>query len=164
MAGRGTDILLGGNPESMAKEEFRKRNLDPDTLQTAAVGTPERTEWDTVLKKYKAETDAEHDEVVSLGGLHVVGTERHESRRIDKEHPSAWDYTGLQSDVLSQFGVKIDPDDLTQLNRAEIEDHIVDLLEARYKEKEDLIGPEIMRDAERMIMLNVIDNQWKDHL
>src|SRR5437588_202166 len=54
MAGRGTDILLGGNPEFMAKEEFRKRNLDPDQLQTAAVGTPERTEWDTVFQKYKA--------------------------------------------------------------------------------------------------------------
>src|SRR5260370_39680306 len=56
------------------------------------------------------------------------------------------------------------PSDLAQLNRAEIEDYICELLEARYKEKEDLIGPEMMRDAERMIMLNVIDNQWKDHL
>src|SRR5690349_6162674 len=73
MAGRGTDILLGGNPEFMAKEEFRKRNLDPDALQTAAVGTPKRSEWDSVYQRYKEHTDVEHDEVVSLGGLHVLG-------------------------------------------------------------------------------------------
>jgi preprotein translocase subunit SecA len=50
------------------------------------------------------------------------------------------------------------------MNRAEMEDAIFDLLSKRYDEKESMIGPEIMRDAERMIMLNVIDNQWKDHL
>ncbi len=114
MAGRGTDILLGGNPESMAKEEFRKRNLDPDALQTAAVGTPERTEWDAVIRKYKKETDAEHDEVVSLGGLHVLGTERHESRRIDNQlrgragrqgdPGSSRFYLSLQDDLMRIFG------------------------------------------------------------
>ncbi len=72
--------------------------------------------------------------------------------------------TGLQSDVLSQFGVKIDLDEMNGLLKQEIEDHINELLERRFKEKEDLIGPENMREAERMIMLNVIDNQWKDHL
>src|ERR1051326_6773872 len=95
MAGRGTDILLGGNPEFMAKEEFRKRNLDPDAMQTAAVGTPERTEWDTTYRKYKDHTDVEHDEVVALGGLHVLGTERHESRRIDNQFRGR---AGRQSD------------------------------------------------------------------
>jgi preprotein translocase subunit SecA len=60
--------------------------------------------------------------------------------------------------------VKIDTQELAQLSRAEIEESIVEQLETRYKEKEEVVGPEMMRDAERMIMLNVIDNQWKDHL
>ena len=50
MAGRGTDILLGGNPEFLAKERLRKENKDPDRMQTAAVGTPERQEWDERLR------------------------------------------------------------------------------------------------------------------
>jgi preprotein translocase subunit SecA len=60
--------------------------------------------------------------------------------------------------------VKINAQELTQLSRAEIEETLYEQLSARYDEKEKLVGPEIMRDAERMIMLNVIDNQWKDHL
>ncbi len=290
MAGRGTDILLGGNPEFLTKEYLKKQNKDPDLLQTSAVGTPERADWDAIFTRFKQETSVEHDEVVELGGLHVLGTERHESRRIDNQlrgragrqgdpgssrfylslqddlmrifggermqnlmlrlgmeedvpieskliskriaaaqkaveaqnfaarkhlleyddvmnkqrkavygmrrqllegqdqkarvleiiegivatfidmrcperaHPSTFDIGSLQSDVLSAFGVKIDPDALQGMSRQEIENYIYDLLVARYKEKEDLIGPENMRDAERIVMLNVIDNQWKDHL
>jgi preprotein translocase subunit SecA len=114
MAGRGTDILLGGNSEFMAKEAFRKQGKDPDTLQIAAVGTPERAEWDAAIQKYKQETDAEHDEVVSLGGLHILGTERHESRRIDNQlrgragrqgdPGSSRFYLSLQDDLLRIFG------------------------------------------------------------
>ena len=66
--------------------------------------------------------------------------------------------------MLSQFGVKIDLEELNGLLKQEIEYHIIDLLERRFKEKEELIGPEHMREAERFVMLNVIDNQWKDHL
>jgi preprotein translocase subunit SecA len=290
MAGRGTDILLGGNPEFLTKEYLKKQNKDPDLLQTSPVGSPERADWDQVFARFKAETAVEHDEVVAAGGLHVLGTERHESRRIDnqlrgragrqgdpgssrfylslqddlmrifggdrmqnlmlrlgmeedvpiesglitkriaaaqeaveaqhfasrkhlleyddvmnkqrqavygmrrqllegadqtervneiihgivagfidvrcpeKTHATEFDLTGLQSDVLSQFGVKIDLEQLTGLLRNEIEDYVNDLLEARFKEKEDLIGPENMREAERVVMLNVIDSQWKDHL
>jgi preprotein translocase subunit SecA len=290
MAGRGTDILLGGNPEFLTKEYLKKQNKDPDALQTAAVGSAERTEWDAVFTRFKEETAVEHDEVVAVGGLHVLGTERHESRRIDNQlrgragrqgdpgssrfylslqddlmrifggermqklmlrlgmeedvpieskliskriaaaqkaveaqnfaarkhlieyddvmnkqrqavygmrrallegkeqrerileiivgivgafidircpertHPSTYDLAGLQSDVLSQFGVKINPQDLAGLNGQEIEDRINELLAGRYKEKEELIGPENMREAESIVMLNVIDNQWKDHL
>jgi preprotein translocase subunit SecA len=290
MAGRGTDILLGGNPEFLTKEYLKKENKDPDLLQTSPVGSPERAEWDAVYARFKDETAVEHDEVVALGGLHVLGTERHESRRIDNQlrgragrqgdpgssrfylslqddlmrifggermqnlmlrlgmeedvpieskmiskriaasqkaveaqnfaarkhlleyddvmnkqrqavygmrrhllegqdqrervheiiegivatfidmrcpertHPSTFDLASLQSDVLSSFGLKIDTDELQGMARQEIETHIYDLLIARYKEKEDLIGPENMRDAERIVMLNVIDNQWKDHL
>jgi preprotein translocase subunit SecA len=82
----------------------------------------------------------------------------------EKTHVTEYDLTGLQSDVLSQFGVKIELEELNGMLRSEIEDHVNDLLERRFQEKEDLIGPENMRQAERIIMLNVIDAQWKDHL
>jgi preprotein translocase subunit SecA len=114
MAGRGTDILLGGNAEFMAKEALRKQGKDPDQLQISAVGTPERIEWDATLLKYKQETDQEHDEVVALGGLHILGTERHESRRIDNQlrgragrqgdPGSSRFYLSLQDDLLRIFG------------------------------------------------------------
>jgi preprotein translocase subunit SecA len=290
MAGRGTDILLGGNPEFMAKEFLRKENKDPDYMQTCALDSPERQEWDRVYSRFKSEWVDDHEEVVNLGGLHIVGTERHESRRIDnqlrgragrqgdpgssrfslslqddllrifggermqnlmlrlgmeedvpiesklitkriaaaqkaveaqnfasrkhileyddvmnkqrqavygmrrallegesqREHVldivrgilvefldtrvpegsrvDQWDLTGLQSDVLTQFGVKINIGDLSQLDRPEIEDTVFEQIERRYQEKEQAIGTELMRETESMIMLNVIDNQWKDHL
>jgi preprotein translocase subunit SecA len=282
MAGRGTDILLGGNPEYQAKENFRKQNKDPETVP--------KEEWDPVYGRYKGETDREHDEVVAVGGLHITGTERHEARRIDnqlrgragrqgdpgssrfflslqddllrifggeriqnlmlrlgmeedvpiesrlitkriaaaqkaveaqnfaarkhlleyddvmnkqriaiygwrrqllegqdqkekildmargilasfmslrcraKAHPSTYDFTGLQTDILSQFGLKINTQELAQLDRADIEETIYEQLAAKYQQKEDLVGSEVLRATERMIMLNVIDNQWKDHL
>jgi len=282
MAGRGTDILLGGNAEFMAREHARKQGLDPDQMPPA--------EWKTLLERYKAQTDAEHEEVVALGGLHIVGTERHESRRIDNQlrgragrqgdpgssrfylslqddlmrifggekiqnlmlrlgmeedvpieskliskriaaaqkaveaqhfaarkhlleyddvmnkqrkavyalrrslleggdhkeeilgyakgilgtfldarippesRPDQWDLPGLQSDVLTQFGVKIPIDTFTGLTRDEIEERVYEQLTRRYQEKEDLVGAEVMRQTERIVMLNVIDAQWKDHL
>jgi preprotein translocase subunit SecA len=82
-----------------------------------------------------------------------------EDSRVDQ-----WDLTGLQSDVLTQFGVKINIGDLSQLDRPEIEDTVFEQIERRYQEKEQAIGTELMRETESMIMLNVIDNQWKDHL
>jgi preprotein translocase subunit SecA len=80
MAGRGTDIMLGGNPEFTADFELRARGLSPDE-------TPEEYEaaWAETLEKSKASVALEHDEVVELGGLYVLGTERHESRRIDNQ-------------------------------------------------------------------------------
>jgi preprotein translocase subunit SecA len=290
MAGRGTDILLGGNPEFSAKEYLRKENKDPDYMQTCAVNTPERIEWEAVYGRFKAEWQGDHDEVVAMGGMHIVGTERHDSRRIDnqlrgrsgrqgdpggarfyvslqddlmrifggqrmqnlmlrlgmeedvpieskmiskriaaaqnaveaqnfaarkhileyddvmnkqrqavysmrrtlleggeqkgriqeiitgilgsfidtrcpeKAHPSQWDWTGLETDILSQFGVKIRPDELMNLDRRQVEEEILDQLTKKYQEKEAMIGPEHLREAESMIMLNIIDNQWKDHL
>jgi preprotein translocase subunit SecA len=282
MAGRGTDILLGGNPEFIAKERLRKENKDPDAMT--------REEWNAVLESVKVQTDKEHDEVVALGGLHILGTERHESRRIDnqlrgrsgrqgdpgtarfylslqddlmrifggprmqslmlrlgmeedvpieskmitkriaaaqkaveaqnfaarkhvleyddvmnkqrqavygmrrnllegndqkdriqemiqgilasmidarlpeKAHPSTWNWSGLEGDILNQFGVRIRTAELDELERQQIEEEISQQLNRRYQEKEDMIGAELMRETERMIMLNVIDNQWKDHL
>jgi preprotein translocase subunit SecA len=290
MAGRGTDILLGGNPEFMAKEALRKQGKDPDQLQISAVGTPERTEWDAALLKYKRETDQEHDDVVAAGGLHILGTERHESRRIDNQlrgragrqgdpgssrfylslqddllrifggermqnlmlrlgmeedvpiesklitkriaaaqkavevqnfearkhlleyddvmnkqrqavygmrrqllegldqkervlemvrgalgafidlrcpegtHPDTYDVSGLRTDVLSQFGYKIEQSDVAGLQREAIEEVVFEHLAQKYQQKEDLIGSDLMRQSERWIMLKVIDDQWKDHL
>ena len=285
MAGRGTDILLGGNADFLTRERLRKENKDPE-----AVFNENRAEWDAVYGQIQAQIQKEHDEVVELGGLHILGTERHESRRIDnqlrgragrqgdpgsarfylslqddlmrifgghrmqnlmlrlgmeedvpiesklitkriaaaqkaveaqhfasrkhvleyddvmnkqrqavysmrnkllegedqkphvleiiegvvagfidlrcpeKAHPSTYDWTSLESDILTQFGVKIRTQELQALDRREIESEIHEQLLKRYAEKEELIGPELMREMERVIMLNVIDNQWKDHL
>ncbi|MEO8096388.1 MAG: preprotein translocase subunit SecA [Acidobacteriota bacterium] len=281
MAGRGTDILLGGNAEAMARERLRKDNKDPDEMPKA--------EFDAAVTEMKKQTDAEHDEVVALGGLHILGTERHESRRIDNQlrgrsgrqgdpgtarfylslqddlmrifggqrmqnlmlrlgmeedvpiesglitkriaaaqkaveaqnfaarkhileyddvmnkqrqavygmrrtllegedqkerileivagivggfvdtflperaNPHTYDWTGLETAVLTQFGVKV-PEEVVQLDRHQAEVEIIELLKTKYAEKEEVLGTELLRETERMLMLNVIDNQWKDHL
>jgi preprotein translocase subunit SecA len=306
MAGRGTDILLGGNPEFMTKEVCMKQGLAESMLKEAGSYVNDenfiyfqhhdqfyrvaRPRWEQIFTGFKEQCAAEHDEVVAAGGLHIVATERHESRRIDnqlrgragrqgdrgssrfylslqddllrifggeriqnlmlrlgmeedvpiesglitkriaaaqkaveaqnfaarkhlleyddvmnkqrkavygmrrgllegqdqkervqemvkgivtsfadsrcpeKAHPGAWDYLGLENDVLSQFGVRIPPQEISEMSRVEIEDHIYDRLKARYDEKELLVGAEVLRETERFIMLHVIDNQWKDHL
>jgi preprotein translocase subunit SecA len=249
--------------------------------------------WLEILARYKQETDKEHDEVTAVGGLHIFGTERHESRRIDnqlrgragrqgdpgssrfylsleddlmrifakewvskllqrlgmeegipiesklisrrieaaqkavegqnfesrkhlleyddvmnkqreavyglrrqllegveqkeliledyvssilsdqldkfcaiKTHPDDWDIKGLKDAIFTRFGVDILAEGVNpeHLNRQELGDAIFDKLKARYDAKEKLIGPDAMRYHERMIMLSVLDGQWKDHL
>ena len=306
MAGRGTDILLGGNPDFLAQEECLKKGYLESMPEGAGGLVADRDfyyfqrgarnyrvpmpQWTEIFQKHKAVCDEEHDKVVAAGGLIVVGTERHESRRIDNQlrgragrqgDPGAskfflslqddllrifggermqnlmlrlgmeedvpiesklitrriaaaqkaveaqnfasrkhvleyddimnkqrnavygmrrgllegveqrervfemskglvetlavaripekarvdeWDLSGLESDILTRFGVTIDTSDYSQMSREEIEDSIFDLLKARYEQKEAMIGPDYIREAERIIMLNVIDNQWKDHL
>jgi preprotein translocase subunit SecA len=306
MAGRGTDILLGGNPEFMTKDACLKEKLAERLPEDQAQYIADehfyyfthhdqfyrvrRDQWDELFAGFKAETDAEHDVVVGLGGLHIVGTERHESRRIDNQlrgragrqgdpgsskfflslqddllrifggermqnlmlrlgmeedvpiesklitrriakaqeavevqnfearkhlleyddvnnkqrqavygmrrqllegadqkehildmargiveqsvdmrcpndkHPDTWDLGTLRNDVLSLFGAKIDLAELGSMTKDEISDAIADKLKQKYEEKEALVGADTMRHAERMVMLNVIDNQWKDHL
>jgi len=80
MAGRGTDIMLGGNPEFMADFELQRKGLNPSE-------TPQEYEkaWPYEISRQKAAVEKEHETVVSLGGLYVLGTERHESRRIDNQ-------------------------------------------------------------------------------
>jgi preprotein translocase subunit SecA len=89
MAGRGVDILLGGNPEYLARQEMAARDWDNDKYLLFEMADEERAayeaEYEPILQKFQAQTDAEHDEVVELGGLYVLGTERHESRRIDNQ-------------------------------------------------------------------------------
>ncbi len=282
MAGRGTDILLGGNPDFIARERLRKRNIDPEDCTNE--------EWEAALAEAKEITDKEHEEVIQMGGLHILGTERHDSRRIDNQlrgrsgrqgdpgtarfylslqddlmrifggermqnlmlrlgmeedvpiespliskriaaaqeaveaqnfaarkhvleyddvmnkqreavygmrrallegnnqkeriqdiiegivgsfvderlpkntREDDWDWVGLATDILTQFGVQIDTDSLRQLERQQTEQAILDQLQEKYKEKEHMLGEELLRNTERMIMLSVIDNQWKDHL
>jgi preprotein translocase subunit SecA len=77
MAGRGTDILLGGNVEFLAKEALKRQGVNPDEATEEQIKTEE--------ERIKPQVEREHKEVVSLGGLHIIGTERHESRRIDNQ-------------------------------------------------------------------------------
>ena len=282
MAGRGTDILLGGNPDYLLEDRLKKHGQTPETIPPV--------ELEAMKENIKAEIAAEREEVLAAGGLHILGTERHESRRIDnqlrgragrqgdpgssrfylslqddllrifggdrmqglmlrlgmeedvpiesglitkriaaaqkaveaqhfasRKHVLEYDdvmnkqrqavYTmrrqlleganqkqrildtiggivgtfidqfcpesarydqfdlaGLQSSVLNQFGFKVELDDFANLNRREVEAKLYDLLVQRYDEKEKMIGAENLRQAERIIMLNVADNQWKDHL
>ncbi len=89
MAGRGVDILLGGNPEYLARQEMAARGWDNDRYLLFEMDPEERAayeaEYEPIYRRFKEQTDAEHDEVVALGGLYVLGTERHESRRIDNQ-------------------------------------------------------------------------------
>ncbi|GAA3189428.1 preprotein translocase subunit SecA [Nonomuraea roseoviolacea] len=114
MAGRGTDIMLGGNPEFRADLELRQRGLDP-------VETPEEYEkaWPEALEKAKAAVQAEHDEVVEIGGLYVLGTERHESRRIDNQLRGR---SGRQGDPgESRFYLSLGDDLMRLFNSARVE-------------------------------------------
>ena len=312
MAGRGTDILLGGNPEFMAKQECVKKGLaqrvgvaqgkiegkadDGKTTLFYYAGEEyivNTDQWDQIFNHYKAETDKEHDSVVGTGGLFILGTERHEARRIDNQlrgragrqgdpgasrfylsleddlmrifakewvsnllqrlgmeegvpiesrlitkrieaaqkaveaqnfearkhlleyddvmnkqreavyglrrrllegldqkdliledyvsdiltdlldkfasrdvHAEDWDVKGLKDAIFTRFGVDILAEGVKPetLNRQELGDAIFEKLKQRYDAKEGLIGPDAMRHHERMIMLSVLDSQWKDHL
>ena len=290
MAGRGTDILLGGNPDFMAREFLKKEEIDPDDV------TDEQ--WKVAFERAKRIVEEEHQEVVELGGLHIIGTERHESRRIDNqlrgragrqgdpgssrfflsleddlmrifagdkvkalmqrlgmekgvaieskmvskriaaaqksvegrnfearkhlleyddvmnkqretiyglrrqlmEEPDQREYLmgdpptagvayDLLSDITRQYlNPDVSPDDwdvdnykiqiktiydldaeserldFQRLTSQEVVDAIWDRLKTKYQRKEEQIGPEAMRTYERIIMLNIIDAQWKDHL
>lgn len=93
MAGRGTDIVLGGNPEFMAKQEMKKKGYEEEVLEEVdsyndiddETIVKAREEYQNLVKKYKEETDKEAEQVTAVGGLRIIGTERHESRRIDNQ-------------------------------------------------------------------------------
>jgi len=106
MAGRGTDILLGGNAEFELQGLYRQRNIEPKNVS--------KEEYDSDLKRIKIRIEEEHKKVVELGGLHVIGTERHESRRIDNQlrgrsgrqgdPGSSKFFISLQDDLMRIFG------------------------------------------------------------
>src|SRR5947208_4444844 len=287
MAGRGTDILLGGNPDFMAREFLKEQEIDPEEA------TDEQ--WREVYARAKRIVESEHKEVVSLGGLHILGTERHESRRIDNqlrgragrqgdpgssrfflsleddlmrifagdnvkalmqrlgmekgvaieskmvskriesaqksvegrnfetrkhlleyddvmnkqretiyglrrqlmEEPDQREYlvgeTGVARDLLADltkqylnpnlspeewdienykvqlhtiyaFDADAEAVDFLESSSEQIDDLVWDKVKTKYAEKEKQIGEEAMRTYERIIMLNIIDAQWKDHL
>ena len=130
MAGRGTDILLGGNPEFMTKDACLKEKVAERLSESEAQYVADehfyyfthldqfyrvrRDKWDELYTGFKAKTDAEHDEVVKSGGLYIVATERHDSRRIDNQlrgragrqgdPGSSRFFLSLQDDLLRIFG------------------------------------------------------------
>ena len=285
MAGRGTDILLGGNPDEIAKARLRKEGVDWAEAPAEV--------WEGAVSRAREETKAAHDEVVELGGLHIVGTERHEARRIDNQlrgragrqgdpgssrfflsleddlmrifgsdrmsglmqrlgmeegvpveagmvtraieraqkqveaqnfsyrkhlleyddvmnkqrvaiyglrrrilegqdqreyvldlarvaaesvvdtwlstetDPDTWDYAGLREGIRGQYGFVPEPGDgfrFEELGREEMASLLEEAIPARYAEKEEEMGPELMRIQERYIMLHIVDSQWKEHL
>jgi preprotein translocase subunit SecA len=287
MAGRGTDILLGGNPEFLAREELRRREIDPTAL------ADDDQIWLEELERQRRIVDAEHKDVVQLGGLHIIGTERHESRRIDNQlrgragrqgdpgssrfylsleddlmrifagdrvrelmrrlgmsegvpieskmvsrrveaaqksveghnfdarkrtveyddvmnkqreaiyglrrqllegtdqreyivtlaedvgeglaeqylggpdqDPSEWDWRGLGRELQAVFGIDLDETgaDAERSGYDEVIQIVRDAIEQRYASKEAEIGTQAMRWLERNLMLQVVDQQWKDHL
>ena len=284
MAGRGVDILLGGNPEYLAREDLKKKGIDPDENHNE--------EWLKAFGEAKRITGLEHKTVVDMGGLHILGTERHEARRIDnqlrgragrqgdpgssrfylsleddlmrifgserisnlmarigmeegtpiehnmvtkaieraqrqvegqnftirkhlleyddvmnkqretiynlrkdilqgknlKEHisgliesivdwlmenstpreksPDDWDVDGFRKAMGAQFGLDINEwgIDWDTVNFDELREQTLLKLNQIYQEKEDILSAERMREFERVIMLQIIDSQWKDHL
>ncbi|TNC21270.1 preprotein translocase subunit SecA, partial [Amycolatopsis alkalitolerans] len=114
MAGRGTDVVLGGNPDIIADERLRERGLDPvedsDAYETA---------WPKVLEEVKAEVKVEAEEVKEAGGLYVLGTERHESRRIDNQLRGR---SGRQGDAgESRFYLSLGDELMRRFNAAMVE-------------------------------------------
>ena len=290
MAGRGTDILLGGNPDFMAREFLKRDEIDPDEA------TDEQ--WKVAYESAKRIVEDEHMQVVALGGLHIIGTERHESRRIDNQlrgragrqgdpgssrfflsleddlmrifagdkvkalmqrlgmekgvaieskmvskrieaaqksvegrnfearkhlleyddvmnrqretiyglrrqlmeepdqreylmgdppaagvaydllsditrqylnpdvSPDAWDIENYKIQIKTIYDFDVDSEglELERFTSQEVVDAIWERLKVKYQQKEEQIGPEAMRTYERIIMLNIIDAQWKDHL
>ncbi|MEF9879060.1 MAG: preprotein translocase subunit SecA [Clostridia bacterium] len=122
MAGRGTDILLGGNPDFLSRRAMRQEGFSEEVIENAT-GHNENVEpsvlearkrYQELYATYKKETDAEHERVMQTGGLHIIGTERHESRRIDNQlrgragrqgdPGSTQFFISLEDDVMRLFG------------------------------------------------------------
>ena len=122
MAGRGTDILLGGNPEFLARRAMKQRGYE-DNVIDEATGFNENVSEEVLAARviykqlyadFKKQTDAEHDRVIAVGGLHIIGTERHESRRIDNQlrgragrqgdPGSSQFFLSMQDDLMRLFG------------------------------------------------------------
>ena len=122
MAGRGTDILLGGNPEFLARRAMKQKGYEDNVIEEAT-GFNENVSEEVIAARviykqlyadFKKQTDAEHDRVIAVGGLHIIGTERHESRRIDNQlrgragrqgdPGSSQFFLSMQDDLMRLFG------------------------------------------------------------
>ncbi len=277
MAGRGTDIVLGGNPEGLTRQILKDKDY-------------KKEEWDNTLEQYRSQCAAEKDKVIEAGGLHILGTERHESRRIDNQlrgrsgrqgdpgssrfylsleddllrifgsdrisglmgklgmeedvpiehrmvsraienaqkkveahnfeirkhileyddvmnqqrkviyeqrreilsgvdlkeevlglaedlldgviafycpedkYAEEWDSTGLKDALAARFSYRMAGVDPQSLSRDEFREKLWEAIKGSYEEKEQQIGPELMRHLEKVFMLQAVDSQWKDHL
>lgn len=156
MAGRGTDINLGGNAEYMAKNEMAKLGYSEELINEATgFGDTDdqeiieaRAKFQELLAKYKEKIQPEHDEVLELGGLFIIGTERHESRRIDNQLRGR---AGRQGDKgASKFFLSLD-DDLMRIFGSE-----------RVKKMVDSLGLEEDQPIEAKILTNSIQNAQKN--
>ncbi len=116
MAGRGTDIMLGGNSEFLAKEEMRRKKVSPELIEEATTYyetddkeiLKAREQFNELVKKYDDEIKEEKEKVIDAGGLKIIGTERHESRRIDNQLRGR---SGRQGDIgESKFFIGLDDD------------------------------------------------------
>ena len=156
MAGRGTDIMLGGNAEYLAKHEMAKRGFTEELI-AEATGFGE-TDNEDILNarkvftelndKFKKEIQPEHDEVIALGGLFIIGTERHESRRIDNQLRGR---AGRQGDPgASKFFLSLD-DDLMRIFGSE-----------RVKNMVNALGLEEDQPIEAKMLTNAIENAQKN--
>ena len=142
MAGRGTDILLGGNPAGLASELLHKRGLNPAEVDAAT--------YDAALAEAKAVTEEDHVRVVEAGGLHIIGTERHDSRRIDNQLRGR---AGRQGDPgSSRFYLSLDDDLMKRfaservaglMERLGLEDDVA--IESSLVSRDDRVGPEPRR-------------------
>lgn len=156
MAGRGTDINLGGNAEYMAKHEMAKQGYSEELINEATgYGDTDdeeiieaRAKFQELMGKFKEKIQPEHDEVLSLGGLFIIGTERHESRRIDNQLRGR---AGRQGDPgTSKFFLSLD-DDLMRIFGSE-----------RVKKMVDSLGLEEDQPIEAKILTNAIQNAQKN--
>ncbi len=184
MAGRGTDIMLGGNPEFMAKSEMRKREIREDLI-AAATGTAEiddeeikevRRIYAELYEKYKAEIAPEAEKVREAGGLFILGTERHESRRIDNQlrgrsgrqgdPGESRFYLSLEDDLMRLFGSerilgmveRLGFDDATPIN-ANILSNSIESAQKRiednnFKRRRDVITYDDVMNQQRAIIYN----------
>ena len=155
MAGRGTDILLGGNPEFMARQELRRQGFDEDLIEasTAFNETDDeiildaRARFKDLLERFRQQTAEEHQHVIEVGGLCIIGTERHESRRIDNQLRGR---SGRQGDPgMSRFYLSLE-DDLMRLFGGE---RIQNLFGA--------LGVEEDMQIEHRMLSNVIESAQK---
>ncbi|NLB82401.1 MAG: preprotein translocase subunit SecA [Clostridiaceae bacterium] len=155
MAGRGTDIILGGNAEFLAKREMSKKGFDSHLISEATgyADTDDeeilnaRKVFKELYEKYKPAVDAEHNEVIEVGGLFILGTERHESRRIDNQLRGR---SGRQGDIgASKFFISLE-DDLMRLFGSERLMNIVETL-----------GLEQDQPIEHKMLSNAIENAQK---
>ena len=157
MAGRGTDIVLGGNPEYLAKKELKKQGMEEEMLEYAdsyfKTDDPEiikaREDYQALVKKFKVETDKEAEEVKKVGGLRIIGTERHESRRIDNQLRGR---SGRQGDPgSSRFYISAD-DDLIRLFAGErFKDTMLKLDPAEDEPIEHKILTRLIESAQRKV-------------